>query len=102
MSFLSDLWHNQNLKFNEKIVLVYGTITGIIVSLFLVFSVGYFYATSNFQGNMWVGYASMLLTFSLTFVGIKNFRDKQNEGLISFGKAFKIGLFIFLIASHYM
>ncbi|WP_435354319.1 DUF4199 domain-containing protein [Emticicia sp. SJ17W-69] len=85
----------------KKIVLVNGAISGIIVSLFLVFSVGYCYATSNFQGNMWVGYASMLLAFSLTFVGIKNFRDKQNEGVISFGKAFQIGLYISLIASSF-
>jgi Protein of unknown function (DUF4199) len=85
----------------RKIVLVYGAISGIIVSLFLIFSVGYCYSTSNFQGNMWVGYASMLLAFSFTFVGIKNFRDKQNEGLISFGKAFKIGLYISLIASSF-
>lgn len=85
----------------KKIVLTYGAISGIIVSLFLLSSVGYCYATGNFQGNMWVGYASMILAFSLIFVGIKNFRDKQNEGIISFGKAFKIGLFITLIASSF-
>ncbi len=83
----------------KKIVFVYGTIAGIIVSLFLVFSVGYCYSTSNFEGNMWAGYASMLLAFSLIFVGVKNFRDKQNEGLISFGKAFQIGILIAIIAS---
>lgn len=83
----------------KKIVLVYGAISGIIVSLFLVSSIGYCYATSNFQGNVWVGYTSMLLAFSLTFIGVKNFRDKQNAGVISFGKAFQIGLYISLIAS---
>lgn len=85
----------------KKTILVYGTISGIIVSLFLISSVGYCYASDNFEGNMWVGYASMILSLSLTFVGIKNFRDKQNEGVISFGKAFKIGLFITLIASSF-
>ncbi len=85
----------------KKTVLVYGAISGIIVSLFLLSSVGYCYATGNFEGNMWVGYASMILSFSLTFVGIKNFRDKKNEGIISFGKAFKIGLYITLIASSF-
>src|SRR5690606_18133839 len=33
------------------------------------------------------------------FIGIKNYRDKYNDGVISFGRAFKVGLFITLIAS---
>lgn len=48
---------------------------------------------------MLVGYASMLVAFSLVFVGIRNYRDKYNAGVISFGKAFKIGFMIALIAS---
>jgi hypothetical protein len=48
---------------------------------------------------MLIGYASMLIAFSLVFVGIRNYRDKFNEGVISFGKAFKIGIMIVLIAS---
>lgn len=83
----------------KRIVLVYGAISGIIVSLFLVSSIGYCYASGNFEGNMVFGYASMILSFSLVFIGVKNFRDKQNKGIISFGKAFQIGLYITLIAS---
>jgi hypothetical protein len=41
----------------------------------------------------------MLIAFSLVFVGIRNYRDKYNGGVISFGKAFKIGITIVLIAS---
>jgi len=48
---------------------------------------------------MVIGYASMLLAFSLVFVGIRNYRDRFNEGTISFGKAFRIGLLIVLVAS---
>jgi hypothetical protein len=35
----------------------------------------------------------------LVYVGIRNYRDKYNGGVISFGKAFKIGIMIVLIAS---
>ena len=45
-----------------------------------------------------MGYTSMLLAFSMVFVGIKNFRDKYHQGSISFKKAFLIGLYITLIA----
>ena len=53
----------------------------------------------NYDTSMLIGYASMLIAFSLVFVGIRNYRDKFNEGIISFGKAFKIGTMIVLIAS---
>jgi hypothetical protein len=53
----------------------------------------------DYDTSMLIGYASMLLAFSLVFVGIRNYRDKYNEGVISFGKAFKIGSMIVLIAS---
>jgi len=48
---------------------------------------------------MLIGYASMLIAFSLVYVGIRNYRDKYTGGVISFGKAFKIGIMITLIAS---
>jgi hypothetical protein len=48
---------------------------------------------------MLYGYTLMLLAFSLIFVGTKITRDKYNGGVISFGKAFRVGLYITLIAS---
>ena len=86
----------------KKNILTYGLIAGIVVSVLMLFSVNYF---SHCEGNvdyntsMLIGYASMLLAFSLVFFGIRNYRDKYNEGVISFGKAFKIGIMIVLIAS---
>ena len=83
----------------KRLIIICGLISGVIVSTFMVSSVGYCYSSGNFDGNIWIGYASMLLAFSLVFVGIKNYRDKYNNGSISFGKAFQVGLYITLIAS---
>ena len=83
----------------KKIVIVCGLIAGLIVATLMLISVNMCYSSGNFEGSMLIGYASMILAFSLVFVGIKNYRDKYNAGIISFGKAFKIGLYITLIAS---
>ena len=83
----------------KKNVLVIGMIAGLIVSIFMVSSIALGYAQEDFEGNMLLGYASMILAFSLIFVGVKNYRDKYNQGIISFGQAFKMGLYISLVAS---
>jgi Protein of unknown function (DUF4199) len=83
----------------KKIVIICGLIAGGIVSAMMIITMAIYTSTGNFENGMIYGYASMLLAFSLIFVGIKNYRDKYNNGIISFGKAFKIGLFITLIAS---
>jgi len=86
----------------KKIILIYGFIAGLIVSVLMLSSVNYL---SHCNGNvdydtsMFIGYASMLLAFSLVFVGIRNYRNQYHGGVISFGKAFKIGMVIVLIAS---
>ncbi|WP_145856318.1 DUF4199 domain-containing protein [Pedobacter suwonensis] len=83
----------------KKNVTVFGLIAGVIVSVLMVLSMMRCYNDPNLEHSMLIGYASMLLAFSFIFVGIKNYRDKYNEGLITFGKAFKIGALISLIAS---
>ena len=86
----------------QKNIFIHGLIAGIVVSVLMLSSVNFL---SHCEGNvdyntsMIIGYASMLLAFSLVFVGIRNYRDKYNEGVISFGKAVKTGLMIVLIAS---
>ena len=86
----------------KKNIVIYGSIAGIVVSTLMLFITNYI---SHCKGNvdydtsMLIGYASMLIALSLVFVGIRNYRNKYNGGVISFGKAFKIGLFMVLVAS---
>jgi len=86
----------------KKNIIIYGLIAGIVVSTLMLISVNSIsHREGNFDYNrsLLIGYASMLIAFSLVFVGIRNYRDKYNGGIISFGKAFKIGIMIVLIAS---
>jgi hypothetical protein len=85
----------------KKNVLVFGAISGVLVSTFMFFSMLYCSKHPDFEGSssMVVGYASMLVAFSFIFVAIKNYRDQYNNGTVTFGKAFQIGLYIALIAS---
>ena len=41
-----------------------------------------------------IGYTSMIASLSFIFFGIKHFRDKVNNGVVSIGKAMAIGLLI--------
>lgn len=86
----------------KKNVLVFGLISGLIVSTLMSISMIYMSKHPELEagtGAMIVGYLSMLIAFSLIFVAVKNYRDKQNSGFISFGKAFGMGLLIALIGS---
>lgn len=83
----------------KKNVLVFGLIAGTIVSAVMLGTMAIMGTEQMMEGGMVLGYASMVVAFSFVFVGIRNFRNHYNEGVISFGKAFHIGLYISLIAS---
>jgi len=83
----------------KKLILVPGLIGGAIASLTVIISTIICYNTGRFEGSMLVGYAAMILAFSMIFVAVKTKRDKYNNGIISFGEAFKTGLLIALVTS---
>lgn len=83
----------------KKNVWIFGSVAGLIITLFMIYFTRECYTNPDMQTNDVVGYASMIAVFSLIFVGIKSYRDKYNGGIISFGQAFKTGLYITLIAS---
>ena len=85
----------------KKIIIICGSIAGLIVTSWMLASISGC-ISSDFEGSvngMLLGYSSMVIAFSMIFVGVKNYRDKYNSRTISFGKALKIGLLITLVAS---
>lgn len=83
----------------KKINLSFGLAAGSILTTVMVVSTFLCYRRGDFEGSMLLGYAGMLLAFSFIYAGIKRYRDRHLGGIITFGKAFKTGLYISLIAS---
>jgi hypothetical protein len=83
----------------KRIALLFGSISGgIMVVMF--FGVRIVIGDdADFSTGEWIGYATMIIALSMIFVGVKSFRDKSSNGMISFGKAFQVGLLITLVAS---
>lgn len=85
----------------KKIIWINGLIAGAIVSSMFLISWPLFHSDGkmDMENGMVFGYASMLIAFSMIFFGVKRFRDRHQGGVISFGKAFQIGILITVIAS---
>ncbi len=85
----------------KKNVLIFGLVMGTIMCIHMFYMVNLCYTQPDFNANDVLGYAAMVVVFSLIFFGVKNYRDKELGGIISFGKAFKTGLLIALTASTF-
>lgn len=83
----------------RKTILTYGLILGAIIAINMIVTVGLCYSNPDFVANDVVGYASMIVVFSLIFIGVRNYRNKRNNGVLTFGRAFKIGALIALIGA---
>lgn len=83
----------------KKIIIICGLIAGLISSGWMIYYISICETPESLDNGMIFGYAAMLVAFSFVFIGIKNYRDKHGNGIITFGKAFKIGSLITLIAS---
>ncbi len=81
----------------KKVVITFGVLSGIIPVTVMV--LGMFFGSGHGAGSMMLGYSIMLLCTLFIFFGIKSYRDNYNDGVISFGKAFQVGIFITLIST---
>lgn len=83
----------------KKTVLTYGPIAGVIIVLLMSLFIGLMGKEQDYQMGEILGYASMIVALSTIFVGIRKYRDEELGGMITFGKAFQVGLLITLVAS---
>ena len=51
-----------------------------------------------FENGAYVGYAGMVLSFAVIYVGVRQYREQVGQGSVSFGKALQAGLLMALIS----
>ncbi|HZY78186.1 MAG TPA: DUF4199 domain-containing protein [Cyclobacteriaceae bacterium] len=83
----------------KRNILIFGLILGAILATNVVIMMNRVYNNPDIQSNDVVGYAAMIIVFSLIFFGIRNYRNKELNGTITFGNAFKIGVLIAFVGS---
>jgi len=81
----------------KRTVWTFGLISGAILAVMMSI-------TTPFQDQIGdkgevIGYTTMILAFLMVYFGIRSYRDTVLAGAISFGRAFKVGILISLIAS---
>jgi hypothetical protein len=82
----------------KKIVLTYGLIAGLIISVLMDGNM--FLANKIGSGHsLLLGYTTMVASFLLIYFGIRSYRDNILAGQISFGRAFACGILIALITT---
>jgi hypothetical protein len=84
----------------KKIVLTFGIISGILSATMMSIMMLLYLNGTLKEGSAVLGYAAIVLSFTLVFFGIRTYRENAG-GTITFGKAFTIGLLIALISSAF-
>lgn len=83
----------------KRNVLIFGSIIGAILVGQIIYMVNLVYSNPGFESNNILGWIAMVAVFSLAFFGVRNYRNKELDGFISLGKAFKTGALIVFLAS---
>jgi hypothetical protein len=83
----------------QRIVFRYGlfaTLAIVAISAFNLFILSRF---AGYTGQEVAGYLTMLVSMVFVVVGIRQYRDRVNNGLLSFWQGMKVGILIVLIPS---
>lgn len=82
----------------KKTVLRYGLYGAILICVLFILSLT-LAGELDYSTQEIIGYASMVVSLGFVYLGIKHFRDKENDGVVRFGQALLIGVLISLFAS---
>ncbi len=83
----------------KKNILIFGSVLGAFLCINVIIMMNLLYNNPTMETHDFLGYIALVIVHSLLFFGVRNYRNKQLDGFISFGKAFNTGLLITLLAS---
>ena len=81
----------------KRIVLTFGLISGAIFVVMMVTTMPFLNQIGFKYGEI-IGYTTLLIAFVFVFFGIRSYRENVGNGYITFGRAFKVGILITVIA----
>ena len=82
----------------KNTILRYGVYSAVTICLLAL--AGWFLGKNlDYSLQEAIGYAGMIIALLFVFFGIKHYRDKENNGIVSFWKALQIGILITLFAA---
>ncbi|MBK7939936.1 MAG: DUF4199 domain-containing protein [Lewinellaceae bacterium] len=82
----------------KKTILTYGLLSGLVAAALMVSTAIYYHNSMDLKNGELFGYAGILLSMLFVYFGVRSYRDKFSGGVLSFGKAFQVGIFITLIS----
>lgn len=83
----------------RKIIVGFGLAIGTLFCAMLFLMLYIIYNKPEVKSNDVIGYATMVVIFSLIYFGVRTIRNKQLNGAISFWNALKQGFLIALVGS---
>jgi Protein of unknown function (DUF4199) len=82
----------------KKTILTFGIISGVLASALMIATLPLLKYFEHGNKGMVFGYTAIVLVSLLVFFGIRSYRDNLAGGVITFGRAFAIGIGITLIS----
>ena len=82
----------------KQTILRYGLISGLAASVLMVASAMYFKSTKDFDNGQYIGYVGIFLSMLFVFLGVRSYREQVAGGVLSFGKAFQVGILIAIVS----
>jgi len=82
----------------QRIVLTFGLIGGAVIAVMMALTLP-FQDQIGFDRGAIVGYTTMVLAFLMVYFGVRSYRDVVAGGVITFGRAFQVGLLISLVVT---
>lgn len=81
----------------KRTILKFGLMSGALSTGMMLATLPFVHKLSGDMGYV-VGYTTIVLSFLLVYFGIRSYRDNAGNGLITFPKAFGLGISITLIS----